>query len=154
MANTKLKEFLDQHNVRYVSIEHSPAFTAPEVAASAHIAGRNFAKTVMVEISGRMAMAIVPADRKIVLSDLRDSLGEADVKLASEADFEGRFPDCEIGAMPPFGNLFGLPVYMTVSLAAEPEIAFNAGSHHEVIKMPFADYAELVKPIVLDFAMT
>lgn len=152
MAAMKLKTFLDGRGVKYVTIEHSPAYTAPETAASAHVSGRDFAKTVIVEIGGGMAMVVLPANRKIVLSDLREMLMDQNVKLAAEDDFIERFPDCELGAMPPFGNLYGLPVYVAKSLADEPEIAFNAGTHREVITMSFADFADLVQPTVLDFA--
>lgn len=152
MPAKKLKEFLDSRDVKYVSTQHSLAYTAPEVAESAHIAGADFAKTVIVKINGDMAMVVLPANRKIILGDLRDMLGEK-VELATEDEFERRFPDCELGAMPPFGNLYGLPVYVAKSLADEPEIAFNAGNHREVIKMKFSDFAELVQPTVMDFAM-
>jgi Ala-tRNA(Pro) deacylase len=152
MAAIKLKNFLNSRRVKYVTIEHSPAFTAAETAASAHVSGRDFAKTVIVEIGGAMAMVVLPANRKIVLSDLREMLGDQNLKLANEDDFISRFSDCELGAMPPFGNLYGLPVYVCQSLADEPEIAFNAGTHREVIKMSYRDFAELVQPNVLDFA--
>src|SRR5688572_2603609 len=111
MAATKLKNFLNSRGVRYVTIEHSPAYTAAETAESAHVSGRDFAKPVIVETGGGMAMIVLPANRKIVLSDLRDMLGDPDLRLASEDDFLADFPDCELGAMPPFGNLYGLAVY-------------------------------------------
>ena len=152
MAAMKLKTFLNSRGVKYVTIEHSPAYTASETAALAHVSGRDFAKTVMVDFGGELAMVVLPANRKIVLSDLREMLGDPNAKLAIEDDFIARFPDCELGAMPPFGNLYGLPVYVAQSLAKEPEIAFNAGTHREVIKMAFADFTEVVQPTVLDFA--
>lgn len=152
MIAAKLKAFLDSQGVKYVTIDHSPAYTAPEVAASAHISGHDFAKTVVIEIGGELAMVVLPANKKIILSDLRDMFGDPGVKLATEDDFIARFPDCELGAMPPFGNLYGLRVYLAQSLTEETEIAFNAGSHREVIKMAFTDFAELVDPVVLDFA--
>lgn len=154
MPATTLKRYLDDHGVKYVSIEHSPAFTAPEIAASAAVPGNDFAKTVIVKMDGELAMVVLPANRKIVLADLREMMISDRVDLATEAEFQSRFPDCELGAMPPFGNLYGLPVYVAKSLADEEEIAFNAGSHHEVIKMPFEEYARLVNPTVLDFVMT
>src|SRR5882724_2416805 len=125
MAAAKLKAFLDSQGIKYVTIEHSVAVTAPEVAASADISGRNFAKTVVVEIAGRMELVVLPANRKIVLADLRELLADQDVTLSAEHDFKERFPDCEVGAMPPFGNLYGLPVYIARSLTEQPEIAFN-----------------------------
>lgn len=152
MAAEKVKGFLNSRGIKYVTIRHSPAFTASEVAASSDIPERRFAKTIVVDISGGLVLVVLPANRKIILGDLRDLFADHDVELASEDEFMKRFPDCERGAMPPFGNLYGLPVYIAQSLAEEPEIAFNAGTHHEVIKMAFADFDRLVKPRVLDFA--
>jgi len=146
-----LKAFLDQQGIKYVSIIHSPAYTAQEVAASAHITGRELAKTVIVELDGEMAMAVLPADRKIVLQDLRDVTGSDEVKFASEEEFRQKFPDCETGAMPPFGNLYGMEVYVAESLMANREIAFNAGSHTEVIRLAFRDFERLVAPKVVSF---
>jgi Ala-tRNA(Pro) deacylase len=154
MPATKLKRFLDSRGIKYVTIRHSPAYTAPEVAASAHIAGRDFAKTVIVKIDGAPAMIVLPANRRVVLSDLREMLAIDDVKLATEDEFRDLFPDCELGAMPPFGPLYRLPVYVAQSLADEDEIAFNAGTHSEVIKMAYSDFDHLVKPVVLDFVTT
>jgi Ala-tRNA(Pro) deacylase len=154
MAATKIREFLDNHGVRYVTIRHSPAYTAAEVAASAHVAGRDFAKTIVVRLDDTFALVVLPASRRLALADLRDLLQNQMARLASEAEFRGLFPDCEAGAMPPFGNLYGLPVYVAESLARETEIAFNAGTHTEVIKMDYVDFADLVRPTVLDFITT
>ena len=154
MPATKLKAFLDNHGVRYVNIRHSVAFTASEVAESVHVKGRDFAKTVIVKIGHMMAMVVLPASRRIVLHDLREMLGSNELRLATEAEFKGAFPDCEVGAMPPFGNLYGMPVYVAASLTEETEISFNAGTHSEVIQMAYDDFAELVKPMVLDFVTT
>ncbi|MBI5770776.1 MAG: YbaK/EbsC family protein [Verrucomicrobia bacterium] len=154
MPAMKLKAFLDSRGVRYVSIQHSMAFTAAEVAESVHVKGRDFGKTVIVKVDGAMAMVVLPASRRILVQDLRELLGSDHVRLASEAEFQDAFPDCELGAMPPFGNLYGMPVYVAACLADEPEIAFNAGTHTEVIKMSYADFEELVHPMVLDFVTT
>lgn len=151
MPSQKLKQFLDSHNVKYVSIQHSPAYTAQEVAASSHVSGRGFAKTVVVKIDGTMALVVLPANRKVVLADLREALGATQVKLATEEEFQARFPDCEVGAMPPFGNLYGMEVYVAPNLAEEAEITFNAGTHTEVIKMAYSDFARLVQPKVIPF---
>ncbi len=148
-----LKHFLDEHHVKYVTITHSPAYTAQEAAAQAHISGRDMAKTVMVWIGGRIAMAVVPANRRVVLQDLRDITGYDDVKFASEAEFKNRFPECETGAMPPFGNLYGMEVFVASALAEETEIAFNAGTHTELIKMAYADFERLVEPMVMSFTV-
>lgn len=151
MPVKKLKEFLDREKVKYLSIVHSTAYTAQEVAASAHVTGREFAKTVIVELDGRMAMAVLPANRKIVLQDLRDITGCDEVKFASEEKFKKAFPDCETGAMPPFGNLYGMPVYVAEGLTENSEIAFNAGSHTELIRMGYGDFERLVQPRVMNF---
>ncbi len=151
MPVRKMKEFLDRENVKYVTITHSPAYTAQEVAQSAHIKGKDLAKVVIVELDGKMAMAVLPANRKIVLQDLREVTGSEEVKFASEDEFKARFPDCETGAMPPFGNLYGMEVYVAEGLTQNEEIAFNAGSHTEVIRMAFRDFERLVQPRVVSF---
>src|SRR2546425_1645159 len=135
-----LKQFLDKEKIKYVSIVHSTAYTAQEVAASAHITGKELAKTVIVELDGKMAMAVLPANRKIVLQDLREVTGSDQVKFASEEGFKQQFPDCETGAMPPFGNLYGMEVYVAEALNENDQIAFNAGSHTEVIKLSYKDF--------------
>ena len=154
MPGNKVRDFLDSRGVKYVTIRHSPAFTAAEVAASAHVAGRDFAKTVIMWLEGRLAMVVLPASRRIVQHDLREMLDSPEARFATETEFRDRFPDCELGAMPPFGNLYGLPVYVSTALSTEPEIAFNAGTHTEVIKMAFADFVTLVKPTILEFITT
>lgn len=151
MPVKRLKEFLDREGVKYISISHSPAYTSQEVAESAHIKGRGFAKTVIVALDGELAMAVLPANRKIVLQDLRDVTGSDRVKFATEETFKEHFPGCETGAMPPFGNLFEMEVFVAESLTHEYEIAFNAGSHTEVIKMAYSDFERLVQPQVLNF---
>jgi Ala-tRNA(Pro) deacylase len=151
MPVKKLKEYLDANHVKYVSIIHSKAYTAQEVAASAHVSGKIMAKTVIVELDGKQAMAVLPANRKIVLQDLREITGSEQVKFASEEQFQQRFPDCETGAMPPFGSLYGMDVYVADSLAQNDEIAFNAGSHIEVIKLPYADFERLAQPRLVSF---
>ena len=150
MEKNRLKAFLDQHGVKYVSIWHSPAYTATEVAASAHVAAPHFAKTVVVRVDGVPAMLVLPASRRLLLPELRGLLECEDVKLASEGDLRRLFPDCELGAMPPFGNLYGMQVHVLVALAHEPRIAFNAGTHTEIIEMAYEDFDRLVKPRVID----
>jgi len=151
MPVKKLKEFLDKENIKYVSIIHSTAYTAQEVAASAHITGRELAKVVIVQLDGEMAMAVLPANRKIILQDLREVTGSDQVKFVAEEDFKKKFPDCETGAMPPFGNLYGMEVYAAAALGENEQIAFNAGSHIEVIKLAYADFERLVQPKVVNF---
>lgn len=147
-----LKIFLDQHNVKYVSITHSPAYTAREVAASALVPRREFAKAVIVKLDGRMAMAVLPAARRVNLEHLAKLAGVRRVELAKEAEFRDRFPGCDVGAEPPFGNLYGMDVYVDVDLTRDDEIFFNAGAHTQVVHMFYADYERLVKPTLGEFA--
>jgi Ala-tRNA(Pro) deacylase len=153
MPSTRIKNFLEKENVRYSTILHSPAFTAQESSESAHISGKAFAKTVIIEIDGKYAMAVLPAHRRVDLDDLREITGSANVRMASEPQMKSLFPDCEVGAMPPLGNLYGLDVYVTPALAENGEIAFNAGSHTELIKMRFADFERVAQPRILSFTM-
>lgn len=153
MPVKKLKEFLDRNKVKYVTISHSCAYTAQEIAASAHIPGKELAKTVMVKVDGRMNMAVVPASSKVVLDDLRSATGAKDVRLAEEKEFKDLFPGCEVGAMPPFGNLYDMEVYVAASLAEDETIAFNAGTHTELIQLPYKDFERLVRPKVLEFSV-
>ncbi len=148
MPVQKLKEFLDQNKVKYVTITHSRAYTAQEIAANAHITGKNVAKTVMVKLGGKMAMAVLPAAYQLDFNLMREAAGGANVELANESEFKSMFPDCETGAMPPFGNLYGMDVFVAESLTKADEIAFSAGSHTELIRLSFADYERLVKPVV------
>ena len=151
MPIKKLREYLDANHVKYVTITHSKAYTAQEVAASAHIPGSVLAKVVIVKLDGQMAMTVLPANRKIVLSDLREVTGSDQVSFVAESEFQNRFPDCEPGAMPPFGHLYGMEVYLAEVLTGNDEIAFNAGSHEEVIKLAFADFERLAQPRVVAF---
>ncbi len=152
MPLTKIKGFLDEHNIKYTIIKHSSAYTAQEIAASAHISGKELAKTVVIKIDGKMAMAVLPASYKISFDDLKEVLGAEKVRLAYEQEFMDKFPDCEVGAMPPFGNLYGMEVYVAEILADDEEIAFSACSHTELIRMKYKDFAELVKPKKLKFS--
>lgn len=147
-----LKKFLDEHDVKYVTTRHSKAFTAQEVADSAHIPGREMAKTVIVHIDGKLAMLVLPAPAMVDLEVLRDVTGARSVELATEKEFGGRFSNCELGAMPPFGNLWDMPVFVDASLRERDRIAFNAGSHTELIQLGYADFERLVNPTVLEFA--
>jgi Ala-tRNA(Pro) deacylase len=153
MACDKLIHFLDDNRVKYITITHSQAFTAQQVAASAHIKGKNLAKTVMVKILDRLAMVVLPADRHVDFHLLKEITGSENVMLARESEFRDLFPDCELGAMPPFGNLYGLDVYVSERLSLDEEIAFNAGNHAELIRMSYKDFETLVKPKILKFTM-
>ncbi len=149
MITDNIRLVLDNNHIRYVTIEHSPAFTAQEIAASAHIPGQEMAKTVIVRIGDRLAMVVLPASRRVSIEDLRRVTGTDDVRLAHEYEFERNFPDCEPGAMPPFGNLYGMDVFVDPLLTHDDRIAFNAGSHTELISMRYADFEALVQPKVL-----
>ena len=151
MPVTKLREFLDKNHVKYVTIAHSPAYTASEIAQSAHIPGKEMAKTVIVKIGGKMAMAVLPASYRVDLGRLKEATGTNDIDIATEQDFKGTFPGCEIGAMPPFGNLYGMEVFTAASLAEDENIAFNAGSHTELVQMSYKDFEQLAKPKVVTF---
>jgi Ala-tRNA(Pro) deacylase len=146
MPLQKLREFLDRHGAKYVTVSHSLAYTAQEIAASAHVSGREMAKTLMVKLDGRLVMVVLPASEKLDFDLLRDATGSRAVELATENEFVGLFVGCELGAMPPFGNLYGVDVYVSSGLAKDEEISFNAGSHTELVRMSYADFERLVKP--------
>jgi Ala-tRNA(Pro) deacylase len=152
MLARALQTFLDSHQVKYVTIRHSPAFTAQEIAASAHIPGKQLAKTVIVKLDGNLAMAVLPASDTVDVERLQAAAGARTVALANEQDFQDRFPECEVGAMPPFGNLYGLDVWVAARLAEDEEIAFNAGDHTELIRMAYRDFDRLVQPKVGPFS--
>jgi Ala-tRNA(Pro) deacylase len=152
MPAKQLKEFLDSKNIKYVTISHSLAYTAQEVAASAHIPGKELAKTVVIKVDGDFALAVLPASFQIDFARLKEITGGKQVELAEEGEFRSLFPGSEVGAMPPFGNLYGMKVYVTESLAEDEEIAFSAGSHTELIRMKYKDFESLVKPTVARFS--
>ena len=152
MSIRRIQEFLDGNHVRYAVICHSPAYTASEVAESVHIRGRTFAKVVIVAIDGRLALAVVPATCEVDLSSLQDLTGVHDVRLAGETEFADRFQGCKLGTVPPFGNLFGVDTYVDRSLMKEEYIAFNAGTHAEMLQMAYADFDRLVRPAVVSVA--
>ena len=153
MPAKRLKEFLDSRQIRYVTVNHSLAYTAQEIAASAHIPGNRLAKTVMVKIDGEMAMAVLPGSEKVDLDRLKEAAGAKRVDLAGELEFKDRFPECALGAMPPFGNLYGMKVFASRNLPTD-ELAFNAGSHTELITMSYKDFESLVQPKIVDLSRT
>lgn len=154
MIPNQLKTYLDENDVRYVSIYHSPAFSAAEVATSTHVPASGFAKTLVVMIDGDPALVVVPANRRLPMHELRGLMEPAEVRLATEREMQAMFPDCELGAMPPFGNLYHLPVHVMPALTHEPNIAFNAGTHSEIIRIGYQDFDRLVKPHVLELVST
>lgn len=150
MTTAKLRNLLDQEHVRYITIQHSPAYTAQEIAASAHISGKELAKTVIAKVDGKLTMLVLPASYQVNLQHLSDKLGTKNVELASENEFENAFPECELGAMPPFGNLYNMGTYVDKSLEKDEEIAFNAGNHSELIKLAYKDFVRLVQPEIIN----
>lgn len=151
MPVRRLKQYLEENDVHYVTLSHSLAYTAQEIAALTHIKGKYLAKTVMVKLDGGMAMAVLPASFHVDLDLLSKATGARRVELAGEEDFKGLFPQCEVGAMPPFGNLWGMDVYVDRRLTEDEEIAFTAGTHTELVRLSYEDFARLVQPKMTDF---
>jgi Ala-tRNA(Pro) deacylase len=152
MPTKRLKDFLDKEGVEYLTIQHSQAFTMSQVAHLAHISGKKLAKTVMIELDGKLAMAVLPSNDRVDLALLEELTGSDSVTLASEDEFKKAFPECEAGAMPPFGNLYGMDVFVSPKLERNEQIAFNAGTHTELLQLAYRDFERLVKPKVLEFA--
>lgn len=144
MPCPKLLEFLDENKVDYDLVEHPKAYAAKDVAFKAGIPGRMFAKSVLVKLDGKMAMAVLPAEDKVNFHLLREAARAETITLATENEFEEIFPDCELGAMPPFGNLYGMDVFVGGTLTRAETIAFNAGNHTEVLTIPYKDFERLV----------
>jgi Ala-tRNA(Pro) deacylase len=149
--SARLRDLLDEGNIRYRLMTHSPALTAQEGAATLHVPAKELAKTVVVRAGDETLLAVLPATCRISLKKLSAVVGKA-FRLATEQELGSLFPDCEVGAMPPFGQLCGLPVYVDEALANDVEIVFNAGTHREAIRMRYADYCGLAKPSVRLFA--
>jgi Ala-tRNA(Pro) deacylase len=145
----QLTEFLNRGKVRYEVIHHPQAFTAQELAAIEHVKGKNHAKVVIVKAGDQKVMVVLPADRRVDLAKLDKLLGQRTM-LATEAEFKALFPDCAVGTMPPFGQLYGLPVYVDRSLTDATFIVFEAGTHTDAIRLSYADYARLAQPQVAD----
>ena len=142
----KLKEVLDEHKVSYEVFNHALAYTAQEIAAKQHCSGNEMAKVGMLEVDDALVMGVIPASRKINLGAVVKSLGAKTARLAREDEFIARFPGCEIGAMPPFGNLFEVPVFVDPALEQDEYIYFNAGNHVQTVRMQYKDFARIVKP--------
>lgn len=149
MPISRLTDYLDGHGKKYVVIKHSEAFTAQEVAASAHIPGKEMVKTVMVKADGDMKMVVLPSTHNVDFESIKEALDVEEVELASEDEFESLFPDCELGAMPPFGNFYEIDTLVGEALTEGDVIAFNAGTHKEVVRVAYKDYEELVQPTIL-----
>jgi Ala-tRNA(Pro) deacylase len=148
----KLKECLDSNKIEYDVLAHPQVYTAQDVAAAAHVPGRELAKSVVVKADERFALAVLPAPRKVNTDALQKALGAKEVRMAHEAEFVALFPGCELGAMPPFGNLYGVEVFVDRSLTRDEVIVFNAGTHVEAVRMKYKDFERLVNPTIADFA--
>lgn len=145
-------EFLDKSAVRYEVSEHAPAFTAQQMAAAEHEPGKYVAKPVIVRADGKYLMCVLSACYKIDLKALKNQIGAQSVELAEEKEIGEIFDDCELGAEPPFGNLYDLPTLMDKALEPDDHITFQAGTHEKAIRMSMADYRKLVEPKVLGFS--
>ena len=152
MPVEKLETFLEEHGVDYETLSHDEVYTAQEVAAAAHIPGKQVAKTVMVRVDGEMAMVVLPATYDVSLDRVRAVTGAGEVELAEEEEFRDLFPGCEAGAMPPFGNLWDMPVFVDRHLREDERIAFPAGNHHELVRLAYSDFERLVEPVVGELA--
>ncbi len=150
---TKLREFLEANKVPYSVHSHPEAYTAQEIAALQHVKGRMLAKVVIAKAGASLLMLVLPADHRVDFGKLKTALKLSDVRLAQEPEFRDLFPGCEVGAMPPFGNLYGLPVHVDGTLEKDEEIVFNAGTHTLTARMAFRDFVKLVKPVIADFAV-
>ena len=148
----RLEGYLRERGVAYVSHHHAMAVTAQEVAAVEHVPGKMFAKTVMVFADDELAMLVLPAPHHVNPARAAEALAVGAVRLAGEGDFEESFPDCEVGAMPPFGNLYDVPVYVDEALTEDEEIVFRAGTHTDTMTVAYADFERLVQPEVVGFA--
>ena len=146
MLIPRLQHFLETSHAHFQTIRHPRAITAQETAAAAHVSGHDLAKTVMVKLDGRLAMVVLPACERLHLGRLRQALGAQVAEMAGEDEFRDVFPDCELGAMPPFGNLYDVDLYLDTRLAAHDEIAFNAGTHTDLVRMPRGEFEQLARP--------
>ncbi|MGB9773832.1 MAG: aminoacyl-tRNA deacylase [Bacteroidota bacterium] len=144
-------KYLDDNHVRYTLLSHARVFTSQQVAGATHVPGKELAKTVIVKIDEGFAMAVLPAPRKVNLKMLKAATGAKEVRLATEEEMEKLMPACEVGAMPPFGNLYNLPVYVEKSLTEDAEIVFNACTHTDSVRMAYSDFERLVHPSVVEF---
>lgn len=147
----RLLSFLDENGVTF-DLQHYPLdYTAQEKAADTHTPGIEFAKTVLLGVDDDYVMAVLPAHHRVDLEQMRTAVGASRVRLAAEDETAPLFPDCEVGAEPPFGNLYNLPCYLSRAMADDEHITFSAGTHEDVIRMAFLDYEMLAQPEVMEF---
>ena len=151
---SRLIEYLEQNKVWFVPMSHPRAYTAQEIAAAQHVPGREMAKTVILKADEDFVMIVVPATHMIDLNILKEELPYRKIVFATEYEFAWLFPDSEVGAMPPFGNLYNLPVYVDKALSEDKEIVFNAGTHANTIRMKYEDFEFLVKPQIVELCLS
>ncbi len=149
----RLERYFRENGVPFVALTHPPAFTAPEVAAVQHVPGKQVAKVVMVSAGGSLVMCVLPANAHISFRLLAGILNSTEARLAHEDEFSHIFSDCLLGAMPPFGNLYNIPVYLETSLTDDSELVFQAGTHTDAMRLRYSDYVRLVKPHIAQFAL-
>ncbi len=148
----KILDYLDQSGASYSVSEHRPAFSAQVLAAEEHEKGRYVAKPVIIKAQGSYIMCVLPAPYRIIFDALRDYLGTDDVQMATEEQTRAIFSDCEEGAEPPFGKLYGVRTLMDRSLERDDHIIFQAGSHDKAVRMKMEEYLALAEPEIVDFA--
>jgi len=149
----KLKTFLDKEKVGFQILEHSPAYTAMEIAGSQHVPGRQMVKSVIVKADDKFVMCVLPAIHYIDLDKLKKTLNAKKIELAAEDEIAKLFPDFEVGAEPPFGQLYGIKVLVDKVLDEDNEIVFNAGTHTDMVKMKFADFKRIVNPVLVEIGV-
>lgn len=147
-----IASFLDEHHVPYTTQQHPQAFTAQRVAAAEHVSGNVVAKAVILVANDQPVMFVLPASHRVDLQKAAALLGVDSVRFATEREFAGRFADCELGALPPLGNLYGLPVYVDESLASREQIVFRAGTHTDTVAVAYTDFAKMVPATVADIS--
>lgn len=150
----RLEAYLREHKVPFQLQHHPEAFSAQRIAESEHIPGKMVAKTVIVLADNQMTALVLPASHRADLNKVQAVLGASEIRLAHEQEFANVFPDCEVGTMPPFGNLYGVPVYAEKSLSEEETMVFPVGTYTDTISLKYADFARLVQPKVIEFART
>lgn len=148
----KVKEYLDKNKIKYEKKKHAEAYTAQEIAHAQHVSGKMVAKSVVVKVDSKMVLFVMPSNLVIDMPKLKKMTGAKDLRLATEKEFADLFPDCEIGAMSPFGNIYNIPVCVDKSLIMDEYIVFNAGTHKDTIKMKYKDFEKLVNPKIAPFA--
>ena len=148
----RMEKYLRENGVSFQVETHDQAFTMQEVAAALHVPGNQVAKVVIVCADKDKVMLVLPAPYRMNVDLVRDLVGAKEIRLAKEEEFADLFPDCATGAMPPFGNLYGVPVYVDRSMAEEPDMVFRIGTHRETMKVTYADFARLAQPVVGDFS--